>query len=322
MPSVPRITCLTLLCVILPSGICAQTQAEGKLESAFKELSQLLKEGELTKSEAILKDVLNSPRSEPARKPGEINISLYGLAWGMLIEHYLENEDYPNAERVLQERIRIAEDTYGKDHMGGAVFLGLLADVHRRLGEYDAAIPLFTRSLEIYKKAGLADGLVARAIFTGLAESLLATGKAQEAVILLKPVAEDTTFRSLEEILNSYAVALREAGMATEAQKVEVAVNDSYLRPGINEQYRDFLRARLATYRGAPQEAETIYRDWIKHWEDWGATVSTDPKEREWDRILMDPLGDYLHFLVSQERREDAALVRLRLQSIRKKYDR
>jgi hypothetical protein len=91
--------------------------------------------------------------------------------------------------------------------------------------------------------------------------------------------------------------------------------------PAVTLNREIFLRARLLVSRGSAKDAEAIYQNWIRHWEDWGAKVSADPKEREWDRILMEPLSEYAHYLNSQSRHTDAIPVRNRLRRIQKKYD-
>lgn len=312
---------ISLLVIVVGSLPAQSTPEEEHLATAFKQLGQLVNNGQLKEAEALLREVMPSPRSEPKKKPGELQISLYGLSWGLLASAYLARDDYQNAERMLSERINVAEQTLGSDHMGVAVFLNPLAGTYVKEGKYEMAIPLFRRSLDIHRAAGLDNPIVAGVVYTGLAEALLATGKPEEAVALLKPVSEDSRFGIRESVSNMYAVALRETGKAGEASRVEEQVKrHSYYRTGVNEQERDFIRARLLSSRGSSKAAESVYRNWIQHWEEWGQKVSANPAEREWDRILMEPLSAYVHFLTSQGRHEDADKIRVRLRGIRNKY--
>ncbi len=312
-----------IVLLALATALRAQlTPDEERLSEAFKQFGQLVNDRQLAKAEALLRDVLPTPRSEPKKKSGDINISLYGLSWSMLASSYIAQEDYQNAERVLSERVNVSEQIHGPDHMAVAVFLDLLAGALSKEGKYEAATPLFRRSLRIHATAGLDNAIISGAVYTGLAESLLAQGNNEDAVELLRPVTEKSRIGLNEKIFNVYAVALREAGQSNVADKLERDIEtSSHYRPGVNAQQRDFLRARLSVSRGSAKEAEGIYQNWIRHWEDWGEKVSADPKEREWDRILMEPLSAYAHYLDSQGRHADAVPIRERLRGIQKKYD-
>jgi len=124
-----------------------------------------------------------------------------------------------------------------------------------------------------------------------------------------------------DDLYNAYAVALREAGDGREAERTQRMVDlKGYVRPGVHAQTRDFMRARVLTARGFVQDARAIYQRWITHWENWGASIKEDPKEKEWDRILMGPLAEYADLLVSIGLAEEAAPVRECRDAIVKKY--
>lgn len=253
------------------------------MHEAFGRFGQLVQEEKLEEAEKLLKEVLPSQLSEPKRKPGDLACSAYGLAWGRLVVAYTAKDDYRNAERVAAERVAAAEQVVGPQHMLAGVWLNMLGEIQNLQDRHDAAIAAFRRALGIYEAAGIGELVMTESVYNGLAEALLGKGEAAEAVALLKPLLEkpDSMFRSI--LVNTYAVALREAGEADEAG------------------------------RGSAKEAGEIYQRLI-------AELENDQPHKEWDRALMAPLAAYARFLAAQGRGAEAAEVRARLQGIQKKY--
>lgn len=313
------------LTIFLLLSLCGSANAQNDLSRNVKLFSELKESGKLTEAEAVLKKALPSPLAEPPKKPGELSISAYGLLWMTLISEHLQNADFDSASRITTERIGVAEQTFGRDHIAVAAFLNMLGAILVRQGKYEAATPVFERSLRMFTESGLGDGMVAGPIYAGLAECLLAQKKESEAEALLHPIVrkmgEKSRLEMQETIANTYAVILREIGSTTEAEELEKFIdNKSHLRAGVNSQERDFLRARISAADGNHENADAVYRKWIDHWERWGETARAHPGEQEWDRILMDPLQQYADFLTLAGRKSDAAVIRRRLKEIRAKY--
>jgi tetratricopeptide (TPR) repeat protein len=293
-----------------------------RLEEAFRRINEFLRDGRTQDAEQLMKETMPTPAFEPQKQTGDLKISLYGFFWTRILDSYLESDDYPNAERVSMERIGVAEKFAGPNQMQVAVYLDLAAQVYLTEAKYEAALPLLRRSLQIHAASKMDTAIIAAPVYLGLAEALLAQGKAKEARDVLKPVIERSRIGVVErQVFNAYAVVLGEIGDTDAAARIEQDVEKALLvRDGVNAQERDFLKARVLAARGAPDEAEAIYRKWIQHWEEWGERVRSDPKEREWDRILMDPLREYHRFLVLQKRDREADAVRQRLVALKTKY--
>ena len=305
------------------SSQTAERVEQNRLADGFKRFNQLLGSGQLKEAEQLARELLPTPASEPKKQPGDLEISLYGLTWGRVAAVYAAREDYANAERIFSERVNAAEQVFGPDHMGVAVFLDGLGSIYLAEAKYGAALPVFRRSLKIHAAAKMDTAIIAATVYAGLAEALLADGKAEEALDVLKPVIEKARVGIVERsVFNAYAVVLREIGDAPGAEQLEREIDKgSFLREGVNEQERELLTARILTERGSPEKAELIYQRWIGHWEEWGDQIGKDPKDQEWDRILMQPLSEYLRFLRLQKRDVDAAAARSRLTSINAKYE-
>ena len=60
---------------------------------------------------------------------------------------------YPEAQKISEEAIEVAETTFGKDHPNTATSLNNLAELYRTQGKYAEAEPLYKRALSIWEKA-------------------------------------------------------------------------------------------------------------------------------------------------------------------------
>jgi hypothetical protein len=319
--------CLLLaLCSLLFAQPSTPTPEEQRFVEDVKPVIPWIQAGEFAKAEARLREVLPSPKSEPKPANGTkpvINISIYGLTWGLLVAGYLGVGDYTSAERVLTGRVSAIESEFGSNHLGVTPFLDTLGTTHLRQHKPDKALVAFRRSLEIRKShKGFDTVVLSGGTYAGMAEALLMQNQAAEAVALLRSLGpQDAKGLFSGTILNPLVVALREAGETNAAAEIERSLDaDTLIREGIHAQSRDFLRARLLAARQKPAEAEAIYKRWIAHWEAWGESVKNDRREREWDRVLMEPLSEYALFLGERGRKIEAEARRARVKAIAAKY--
>jgi hypothetical protein len=161
---------------------------------------------------------------------------------------------------------------------------------------------------------------------TGMTEALMAQGRPAEAERFLKPMvfaggadpARPAAFH--EELFNTYAVALRAAGQSAAADQIVAQIGRESSRPaGFDQQDRDLLRARLLRTRGSFNEAESIYRAWVKHWDD--RPPAPGGIQRELAEARLKPLQEYTHFLTLRRRLPEAQTARERLRMLERQYD-
>jgi tetratricopeptide (TPR) repeat protein len=285
----------------------------------FEAVTTLLGQGRPVEAERILDQVqLRSNQSK--FQLGRSTISAYAFSSTLLINTYLRLNDYSNAERVAKDRVTWAEQQYGGAAMQVGGFLSLLADIERLRGKYKDAEPNYVRALSIHRALNLANCLVAKGIYTGLAETYLAMKRPGDAQELLRP-AIDTCREKFGEkgmgrsdLLNVYAVALENdekpeqaATAASEADRVGTP------DPRFQQEDRDLLRGRLLAAQRRFDDSVSYCRKWI--------TIFEMPDGPDSDRRLMLPLGECERLLRSAGRTAEALQTGSRLNEIRTKYD-
>ena len=285
----------------------------------FESVTALLRQDRPAEAERALDQVqLRSNQSK--FKVGDLNMSAYAFTSTLLISTYLRLNDYSNAERVAKDRVTWAEGQYGAMALQVGGVINILADIDRLQGKYKEAEPLYLRSLSIYRSLKLDDCLMAGAVYTGLAETYLASKRPRDAEELLSPAIDACQAKfgnrgmGRSDLLNAFAVALENDGKPEEAAKAALEADRSGTPdPRFQQEDRDLLRGRLAASEGRFDESVALCRKWI-------ATFEV-PNGPESDRRLMLPLGECERLLRAAGRDTEAADAGARLKEIRTKYD-
>jgi tetratricopeptide (TPR) repeat protein len=292
-------------------ALSAAVFAHGQVED---QIGQLIRDNRIAEAERLVRKMLPTPEAEPKETGGGLSISTYNAFWGIIASRYLSSNDYANAERVARERLKLAESEAPVNPYRTQLFTFVLANTFLTEGKYAMAEPLYQRLTSVDPEA---DFQVKT--FVGMAEVLMAQGRAAEAERFLKPIvfaegadpARPAAFH--EAIFNAYAVALKEAGQSAAADRIVAQIGRETSRSAaIDQQDRDLLRARLLRARGSFDDAEAIYREWMKRWE-------ADPAGSVEARLK--PIEEYTHFLTLRHRATDAAAMRVRLRELEKKYN-
>ena len=309
----------------LRTNAAGQTDVGAKsVENELEPLRQLVLDNRLAEAERLVRSVLPTPEGEPKRTSGFLNVSTYDLVWAMVTNRYLANNDYASAERVASERLKLAQSAAPSEPYRIQLFTLLLANIFITQGNYAKAMPLYERLIRADVQNALAADFQIKSNI-GMAEALMAQGRAAEAERFLKPMvfaegadpARPAAFH--EELFNTYAVALREAGQSAAADRIVAQISRETSRPpGYDQQDRDLLRARLLRTRGSFTEAESIYREWIKHWDDRPPSPGT---QRELVEPRLKPLQEYTHFLTVRGRAAEAQAARTRLRMREREYN-
>jgi tetratricopeptide (TPR) repeat protein len=310
----------------LPANAVGQTNASAKsVENQLEPLRQLILDNRLAEAERLVRSVLPTPEAEPKQTGGFLNVSAYDLVWGMIANRYLANNDYASAERIASERLKLAQSAAGTDPYHIQMFTFLLANTFLTQGNYAQAMPLYQRLVRADVQNDLsADFQVKTSV--GMTEVLMAQGRAAQAERFLKPMifaegadpARPAAFH--EELFNTYAVALMEAGQSAAADQIVAQIGRESSRPaGLDQQDRDLLRARMLRTRGSFTEAESIYQKWIKHWDD--RPPASGSIQRELAEPRLKPLQEYTHFLTLRRRSLEAQAARARLRMLEREYN-
>jgi len=293
------------------------------VEEQLAPLRQMILDNKLAEAERLVRRVLPTPEAEP-KETGWPNLSAYNLTWEILVDRYLATNDYAGAERVASERLKLAEGAVPADRYRIQLFTLALGRTYLTEGKYAMAAPLYDRLLVADAYNQLSADFQVNA-YVGMTEALMAQGRAAEAEQLLKPMVfvegADLARRAAfhEAVFNTYAVVLKEAGRIAEAEEIVAEIGRETSRPeGFDAQDRDLLRARLLRARGSFNEAEAIYREWIKHWDD-------RPAEQGIRRELAEPrlkaLQEYSDFLTLRQRLPEAQAARGRLRMLEREYN-
>lgn len=284
----------------------------------FAAVTTLLQQGKPAEAEHILDHVqLRSNQSK--FKLGNSTLSTYAVSSTLLISTYMGLNDYADAERVAKDRVVWSEQQYGPKALQVAGFLSLLAEIERLQTNYKAAEPLYVRSLSIHRSLNLADCLVAKSVYSGLAETYLALNRPREAEELLSPAIDACREKfgdkgmGRADLFDAYAVALENDNKTAEAAKAaSEADRVSMLVPRVEEENRDLLRGRLLAAQGRFDESLAPCHKWIG--------ILEVPNGPESDRRLMLPLGECQRLLQLAGRGTEAAEVGARLKGIKAKY--
>jgi hypothetical protein len=114
-----------------------------------------------------------------------------------------------------------------------------------------------------------------------------------------------------EDIFNTYAVAMEEAGHKPAAAQFEAKIDaESRRPPSANQQDRDLFRARLMSAR-RQAAAEAIYQKWTGYWKTADLPAGMDPKESL--QIRTAALAAYSHFLSVRGRSREAQAIQSQL---------
>jgi ATP/maltotriose-dependent transcriptional regulator MalT len=312
-----RISCLIVWAILIHGPTCARAQGEAR-RSLEERIKAALDSGQTREAERLLNRLLPNPEAEPTETSGFLRISVYDLWWGTVGYSYLGANDYANAERLSVERLKIVESPADRGAAHLPPFLMLMADVYRLQGKYAAAAPLYQRMYRLWMDDKLPADFINNSQ-VALAEFLIATGHASEAVHLLLPARNpdgtDAGIAFHEQMYNAYAVALEQAGRRPEAEQLASAIDaTSRRKPAANRQDRELFRARLLSARAANTEAEAIYRKWIAYWQSEAAAPSIDPKESL--DIRTQALSGFTHFLSKRGRSREAQAAQVRLKAM------
>lgn len=325
-------TILHAVALLALGGAILQTNAAGQanvyakpVEDQLGPLRQLILDNRLAEAERLVRSVLPTPEAEPKQTGGFLNVSAYDLVWGIICNRYLAVNDYASAERVADERLKLAHSAAPTDPYRIQLFTFLLANTFLTEGNYAKATPLYQSLIGADAQNDLAADFQVKSN-VGMAEALMSQGRAAEAERFLKPMvfaqgadpARPAAFH--EELFNAYAVTLMEAGQSEAAGQIIAQIGRESTRPsGFDQQDRDLLRARLLRTRGSFAEAESIYREWIKHWSD--RPPASGSIQRELAEPRLKPLQEYTHFLTLRGRSPEAQAARARLRILEREYN-
>ncbi len=259
--------------------------------------------------------------SESNFQLGNSAINTYAFLSSWLIDAYLRRYDYSNAKRVVKDRLTWAETQSGPQSWRVGGYLSHLAYIDRLELRYEDAKPLYLRSLAIQRSLKLDNCLIAKEVYTGLAETYIALRLPRDAEELLKPAIDECQqkfgghFIALPDLLNAYAVALENDKQPDEAGRVALEADRAGkpISPRFQEQFRDFMRGRLLASQGRFDEAVSLCRKWI--------AIFEVPDGPESDRRLLIPLAECERLLRLAGRDAEAAKVGARLKALRTKYD-
>jgi ATP/maltotriose-dependent transcriptional regulator MalT len=236
----------------------------------------------------------------------------------MIGHSYLAANDYSDAERVTGERLRAAE-LKGEAAAGHVpIFLFLMAEVYRLQGKHDAAFPLYVRMYRLWLDNRLPADFQNRAE-QGYVECLIVRGDAATAELVAKPPVDtdgsDVGPSFHEDIFNTYAIAMEEAGHQAAAAQLEAKIDAQSRRlPAANQQDRDLARARLMSARKQDAAAEAIYKKWTSYWKTASFPATIDPKESLQIRTVA--LEGYSHFLSVRRRPREAQAIQSQLTAL------
>jgi tetratricopeptide (TPR) repeat protein len=310
--------------MFLAFGACCSLAAQDQAPQdprikQFEAVTTLLRQGHPVEAEHLL-DQLQLRSNQSKFQVGDLALSTYAFSSTLLIDTYVQFNDCPNARRVAKDRLTWAEQQYGGKALQVGGFLSLLANIERLQGKYSEAEPHYIRALSIHRTLNMGDCLIAKSIYSGLAETFVALKRPREAQELLKPAIDTCREKYGEkamgraDLLNAYAVALEndekpaEAAIAA-AEADRVGTRD----PRFQQEDRDLLRGRLAAARGQFDDSLSYCRKWI--------AIFEAPDQPESDRRLMLPLGECERILRLAGRTAEAAQTGSRLNEIRTKYD-
>ena len=290
----------------------AQPSVEEQLASA----SRLLERGRTGEYERLLRQLIPRPEEEPLSDLGIFSSAGgHDVFWALAGYSYLAANDYVNAERVTGERLRAAEARGPTPAVHVPIFLTLLAETYRLQGKYTAAFPLYERLYRLWLDNQLPADFQ-KTSERGYLECLMVRGEGATAEAASVPAvnpdgsAVGPSFH--EDMFNTHAVAMEEAGHQAAALKFASEIDAQSRRPpAANQQDRDLFRARLLSARGQNAAAEVIYRKWSDFWKNASPPPNFDPKE--FLQIRTTAQVAYSHFLASHGRSRDAQTIRTQL---------
>lgn len=190
-----------------------------------------------------------------------------------------------------------------------------MAEVYRVQGKHAAAFPFYVRLYQLWLDNQLSSDFQKRTEL-GYVECLIVRGETATAELVSRPAvnpdgsAVGPSFH--EDIFNTHAVAMEEAGHKPAATQLEAKIDAESRRPAsANQQDRDLLRARLMSARRQDVAAEAIYQKWTAYWKTAHLPAGIDPKESLQIRTVA--LVAYSHFLSVRGRSLEAQTIQSQL---------
>jgi hypothetical protein len=312
---------ILIVAAFLQNAVFGQASVD---EGTLEPLRRLILDNRLADAERLVHKALPTPGSEH-KQSGVFNISAYDAVWTLIVTCYLNSNDYANAERVAGERLNLAGTAPGPDPKRIQLFTFLLANSLLTRAAYAMAEQRYETLLRLDARNELSADFQLKS-YLGMAEALMAQARAGEAERLLKPMvfaqnadpARPAAFH--EELFNSYAVTLAEAGQKAMADRIIAEVGrESSRPPELDQQDRDLLSARLLRARGSFGDAEAIYRKWIQYWDERPPVAGGLRRDQAEPRLR--PLQEYTHFLTLRNRETEARAARDRLRKLEREYD-
>lgn len=302
--------------VLASAFVLAQNAAKPSLDEQLMSVGRLLKSGRTSEAERLLRQLIPKPEEEPIQVPGIFNSAgMHDILWAMVGESYLGANQYADAERVTGERLRAAQVKGAAAAGHVPIFLFLSAEVYRLQGKHAAAFPLYTRLNQLWFNDQLPADFQ-KGAERGLVECLIVRGETATAEMVSRPpVDPDGSYVGPsfhEDIFNTHAVAMEEAGHQAEAAQFEAKIDAESRRTApVNQQDRDLLRARLMSARRQDAAAEAIYRKWAGYWKTVNVPGIVDPKESL--QIRTEAWSAYSHFLSVRGRSREAQAIQSQL---------
>jgi hypothetical protein len=302
--------------VLLAANAQAQSVARPSLDETLANVGQLLQSGRTSEAERLLRQLVPKPEEELIQDSGIFSsASFHDALWAIAGYSYLGANDYAGAERVAGERLRAVEARGEAAARHLPIFLLLMAEVHRLQGKHATAFPFYMRLYRLWLDNQLPAEFNPRTQ-RGYVECLIVRGETGTAELVSRPPvdADGSAVRPSfhEDIFNTYAVAMEEAGHKPAAAQLEAKIDTESRRPpSANQQDRDLARARLMSARRQDAAADAIYQKWADYWKNANVPASIDPKESL--QIRTAALAAYSHFLSVRGRSRDAQAIQSRL---------
>jgi hypothetical protein len=300
--------------LLLAGPAAAQNATRPSLDEQLADAGRLLEGGRLGDYERLLRRLIPKPEDGPVQATQISSPNgLYSILWAQLASSYLGANDYAAAERVAGERLRAAETASGTAAYPAQLFLSLMAEIYRLQSKHADAFPLYQRLVLLNERLSADFQLRAE---LGYAECLMVRGESAAAETVSRPPVDPDgswvgpSFH--EDIFNTHAVAMEEAGHEAEAAELEARIDAQSRRTApVNRQDRDLLRARLSSARKRDAAAEAIYRKWTAYWKTSNVPGIVDPRESL--RIRTAALVGYGHLLSVRGRSREAQAIQSQL---------
>lgn len=105
--------------------------------------------GKTADADRLYDQILTIYRDDNVNRRAFVAIILYNLAY-----RYESRSDRKTAEQLFQRAINIDENVFGNDDAEVARDLEALAELYRRMGKYEEAVRLYSKSIPIWERSG------------------------------------------------------------------------------------------------------------------------------------------------------------------------